>query len=158
MLNEKSVQWMGIDMRARWRRRTAVVLTYFGYLVGMVLCKQIPATGVLTPSSVLCVLSSAIVFLSILREGGLLKFRLDERELMERNQAYGWALRVLGTFSISFAVSAISHGRAWSADEVTGLLLANAVVVLTLPTARLLWQAADPRELSGEMEVVEREV
>jgi hypothetical protein len=132
--------------------------TYLGYLAVMGLSKRIPTIGMLTSSSVLCTFSFVVVFFSVLRaEGGLMEplFRLDERELMEWNHAYVWALRVLGTLSISFAVNAISHGRPWSADEVTGLLLANAVVVLTLPTARLLWCAADPRELGGEVELME---
>jgi uncharacterized membrane protein YecN with MAPEG domain len=147
-----------MDMRARWRRRTAVVLTYLGYLVGVVACYQIPAMGVLTPISGLCALSAAVVFLGIFREGSDKPlFKLDERELVERYHSYYWALRILGVFSISSLVNAISHRRAWSANEVTGLLLEYLVGILTLPAAVTLWYAADPRELSGEMEAVERE-
>ena len=54
---------------------------------------------------------------------------LDERELMERNQAFYTALRFLGTCSVCGAVNAISRGRAWSAYQVTSFLLENAVLI-----------------------------
>jgi hypothetical protein len=208
----RSLRWMGMDMRARWRRRMAVVLTYLGYLIGVSYCSDLPARGLLTPTTGLCALSAAVVFLGIFRDGGLVKplhsvpqpaawterfgrwlnrvlwrrmrlpevtyeavvlkgdesmeelretlrtYRLDERELMERNQAFYWALSFLGTCSVCGAVSAINREQGWSAHQVTVFMLENAVMMLTLPAAIVLWRAADPRAITGEMEMVEREV
>ena len=74
------------DMRARWRKDAwAVVMTYLGYLVGVAYCADLPASGLLTPTTGLCVLSAAVVFLGVFREGGLIK------SLYERPQPPVWS-------------------------------------------------------------------
>jgi hypothetical protein len=41
--------------------------------------------------------------------------------------------------------------------EVAGFLWSFSMLARTLPQARALWSETDPREMTGEMEMVERE-
>lgn len=83
---------------------------------------------------------------------------LDERELKERDQLDRWAMQwVLSVLGVQAGMYAVGHA-ALNRMEVVGTLSGIALLGRTLPQARVLWYEADPRELSGEMELVMKEV
>jgi hypothetical protein len=214
-------------MRPRWRRRVAVVVTYFVSFIACVWLTQWKGSDLVPPSMALFGLWLAIEFLSIFREGLLtksfeeplysgterfgygivrrfglkvakssltsrlrstLKFQQmteaeqdealteteekveqgfpvtipeyrspdapDEREMMERNRASRQTLLFLSTMLSYGAVSATMRATPWKAIDVTAYLLSMLVIARTGPKARVLWREPDPREGSGEMELV----
>jgi hypothetical protein len=82
---------------------------------------------------------------------------LDERERVERNHASRGMVRFLTTMLICGAIDAAMNGRSWKASDVVNFLLGLLVIVRTGPKALVLWREPDPRELSEELGLVERE-
>jgi|SRR5579871_4007669 len=84
-LDEKKLRWLGMDMRPRWRRRVTVVLTYAFYAQGISWCEAWKGYGWMTPVKAMWVLSLAVVFLGVFREGRLVKsFEDAPRRRVER--------------------------------------------------------------------------
>ena len=227
LANEKRLRWCGMDMRPRWRRRLAVVGTYFVSFIACVWLTQWQGYELAPPAMAMFGLLFAIEFLSIFREGLLtksfeevrhsgtewfgsgmvrrfglkvgkaglssrlrstLKFQLmteeqqdealeqaeekveqgfpftipeyrspdapDERELMERNRASRQTLLFLSMMLLSGAVNVSMRATPWKAIDVTAYLLTMVVIARTGPKARVLWREPDPREMSGEVELV----
>lgn len=73
MAEEAQISWLGVDMRARWRRRVAVLGTYLASFAASVWLEVWHGYGWVTPVKGLFALVFAIEFLSIFREGLLLK-------------------------------------------------------------------------------------
>ena len=220
--DEKRLRWWGIDMRARWRRRVAVVATYFVLFVMMVI-----ATNNNWPSHPywtligMVIATTSWVGVSVFRKNGVVKsfedplemrgsmagkvlvngldewaryrygvasfeeaseeqqaellkrYRvgtfavpakpkseqwtgLDEREIGERNDASRWALQRLAGL-LAFYATALAVKKPISPIEASGFLWSFALLAQTLPQARVLWTEPDPRAMTGEMEMVERE-
>jgi hypothetical protein len=55
------------------------------------------------------------------------------------------------------AVNEAINGHGWTIVQVVGMLLTIMVIARTGPKAVVLWTEADPREVGGEMQFVERE-
>jgi hypothetical protein len=227
LMDGKPLRWLGIDMRTRWRRRVVVVLTYAVFFVVRAWLDLWQGYGWLTPVKGMFALVLAIEFLSVFRDGLILKsfeevrrhgsyknqpgakfgmrigkkmltsrlksslrFQLmsstaqeeelkrveqrveqsfpyeireddpdglDERERAERNHASRGMVRFLTTMLICGAIDAAMNGRSWKASDVVNFLLGLLVIVRTGPKALVLWREPDPRELSGELGLVERE-
>jgi hypothetical protein len=82
---------------------------------------------------------------------------LDEREIGERDDASRWALqRLAGLLAFYAAVLAVKP-KPIAPIEVSGFLWSFALLAQTLPQARVLWTERDPRAVTGELEMVERE-
>jgi hypothetical protein len=82
----------------------------------------------------------------------------DEREAGERDRASRRTLVVLATYLAYTAVSYSGHSdRLTKKQDVVALLLQLLVMARTLPKAMVLWEEQDPREVSGEMELVREE-
>jgi hypothetical protein len=80
---------------------------------------------------------------------------LDEREIGERNDASRWALqRIAGLLAIYAGILAV---KPIAPLVVAGFLWSFSLLARTLPQARVLWTERDPRGMTGEMEMVERE-
>jgi hypothetical protein len=83
---------------------------------------------------------------------------LDERELRERDNAERWALKeiiiILGSLTGIWFSQMADHGKLDGYSVVT-LLLFVVLLAMTLPKARVLWTEPDPRELSGEIHMVD---
>jgi hypothetical protein len=82
---------------------------------------------------------------------------LDEREIGERDGASRWALLRIGVLLASYAGTVAVQRQPLSQMEASGFLWGFALLAQTLPQARVLWTERDPREVSGEMELVEGE-
>jgi hypothetical protein len=226
LAEEQKLQWWGIDMRARWRRRVAVVLTYLLiFTIVMVISGRLETHAYWALFAVVAG-TMGITWLSVLRRNGivksfedkphlrvrgmgemvivngldqwaqyfygvadfdsaseaqkddlLLRYRvgarffprkrgenevpwLDERELKQRDSAERWTLKTGTTLLGAYAGTYIA--RAADQRTVKPLVVAFgfwmfAVLMMTLPKARVLWTERDPREVSGEMELVEKE-
>ncbi len=220
--DEKRLRWCGIDMRARWRRRVAVVATYFVLFVMISAARDNhwPAHPYWTLMG-MAVPTTIWVMASVFRKNGVVKsfedplrmrgsmagkvfvngldewaqyrygvasfeeaseaqqaellkrYRvgtfvvpakpeserwtgLDEREIGKRNDASRWALqRIAGFLAVYAGIMAVE--KPVSPIEVSGILWSFSLVARTLPQARVLWTEPDPREMEGEMELVERE-
>jgi hypothetical protein len=70
---ENNLRWLGIDMRSRWRRRVTVVVTYLVSIGVAGWLSSWHGSGWITPVKALFGLLFAIEFLTIFREGGLVK-------------------------------------------------------------------------------------
>jgi hypothetical protein len=70
---EKNLRWLGIDMRSRGRRRVAVVVTYLVSICTAGWLLSWRGSPPVTPVVALFGLFFAIEFLTIFREGGLVK-------------------------------------------------------------------------------------
>jgi len=82
---------------------------------------------------------------------------VDERELRERDDAVRWSMRWVGTFLACAAGRYSATHRPITGMHVAADFLVVLMMLLTLPQARVLWTERDPREVSGEMELVEKE-
>lgn len=218
LMDRKPLRWCGIDMRARGRRRVAVAGTYVAAFLTSAWIERWQGHGWWTPVKALFALMLAIEFLSVFREGllvrsfedrprprveqpfgrtmlrwaqALVRSRLvsrrfqsltpeaqeaalqrvedyffsiqpqdvpDERELEEQNLASRRTLNFLAVILVYVAFNTAMNGmRPRVIDEVS-LLVSFLVIARTGPKAVMLWRAPDPREVSGEMEIVrERE-
>jgi hypothetical protein len=77
-------------------------------------------------------------------------WKLDEREIAERDRISRWALNRIGFF-LSIAAGTTMSGRVpWLSSDVSTCLWSFALLALTLPQARVLWIEPDPRD-SGEL-------
>ncbi len=82
---------------------------------------------------------------------------LDEREAGERDRASRRTLVLLGTYMTSMAGIYANHSNGLTkTQDVVALMLQLAVMAMTLPKAIVLWEEPDPREISGEMEFIEK--
>jgi hypothetical protein len=213
---ETRSRWLGMDMRPRWRRRVAVLVTYFLFLVAIGSSGAAwwghPIAGAVT---LVCTVWWLGVFGSFgpmkdfegqqrnfggwilvngldawarykfgapsfdeasepQKEELLRNYRfgnfympmrwpqmddsnLDERELRERDGAARWAMRWVGMFMACAVGTYANARRPVDGMEVAAELLSLLVLLWTLPQARVLWTEPDPREMSGEMELVGRE-
>jgi hypothetical protein len=79
---------------------------------------------------------------------------LDEREVGERDGASRWALQRLGFILATFAGTLSVQRVPLPQITAGGFLWSFCLLAVTLPQARVLWTEADPRDLSGEMELV----
>jgi hypothetical protein len=82
---------------------------------------------------------------------------LDERELRERDEAVRWTMRWVGIFIACSAGRYANAHHPITGMEVGADLWTFLVLIVTLPAARVLWREADPREMSGDMELVREE-
>jgi hypothetical protein len=84
---------------------------------------------------------------------------LDEREVKERDSAERWTARqVLWLLSLSAGIytsRAINQRPAHPLEVATWFVLC-CVALQTLPRARVLWTEPDPRNVSGEISLVEQ--
>jgi len=81
----------------------------------------------------------------------------DEREAGERDRASRRTLVLLGTYLTSMAgIYSIHPDRLTKTQDVVALLLQLIVMAITLPKAIVLWEEPDPREESGEMELIDK--
>ena len=228
--NETRLRWLGMDMRPRWRRRVAVMITYVAAFLASVGLTNWRGYGWITPVEALFGLWLAMEFLTIFREGQLtksfeeraytdterfgyrtvrkvglkrgkaalkshlestMKFQLmtdaqqkealqeaetrveqsfpftipeddspdapDERERAERSRAWKRTLLFLSTMLSFGAINAAMNARPWRSIDVVAYSLTLLVIARTGPKASVLWRERDPRELDGEVEMVERE-
>jgi hypothetical protein len=210
---EKRSRWLGMDMRPRWRRRVAVVVTYLAFLVAL---GSSGAEWWGHPIVATVTLVFTIMLLGVFGSFGPVKdfegqqravggvwvngldgwarykfgapsfdeateaqrtellrtyrfgtFRmptkpymdesLDERELKERDGAARWAMRWVGTLMACASGTYANAHHPVNGMEVAAELWTLLVLLITLPQARVLWTEHDPREMSGEMELVGRE-
>ncbi len=82
---------------------------------------------------------------------------LDEREIGERDDASRWALQRLAGLLAFYAATLAVKPKPIAPLVVAGFLWSFALLARTLPQARVLWTEPDPRAMTGEMEMVERE-
>ena len=82
---------------------------------------------------------------------------LDEREMRERDGAVRWSIRWVAVFLSGLIAHYGGTRRPISGMDVVADLMVIAVMVWTLPQARVLWTERDPREMGGEMELVGKE-
>jgi len=83
---------------------------------------------------------------------------LDEREMKERDSAERWTLKAMIPVLCSYAGVYIAHAaqhRVIGPLDVAVEFWMFAVLMMTLPKARVLWTESEPGELSGEMALVE---
>jgi hypothetical protein len=203
---EKRIRWWGMDMRPRWRRRVAVVVTYLAFIPALA---SSGAEWWGHPMVAMVIFIFAVMLFGVFGSFGPLKnfegerhvvrvdgldrwtrykfgvplfeqatdeqkdyvlqtypvgrravledFSLDERELRERDEAVRWAMRWIGLFVAGYAGSYANAHHPVTGMEVGADLWTILVLMVTLPSARVLWREPDPREMSGEMELVERE-
>jgi hypothetical protein len=220
--DEKRLRWWGIDMHARWRRRVAVVATYFVLfeMVEVAMENHWPAHHYWTLMGMV-IATTSWVAASVFRTNGVVKsfedplrmrgnmagkmlvngldewaryrygvasfeeaseaqqaellkrYRvgtfvvpvkpkaeqwtgLDEREIGERDDASRWALQTIAGI-LAFYAAVLSVQRSILPIEAAGFLWSFSLLARTLPQARVLWTERDPRVVTGEMEMVERE-
>jgi hypothetical protein len=79
----------------------------------------------------------------------------DEREKGEADMASRRTLQLLSVVLLYNAVSAGMQGKNWTPPEVVFMMLAYLVIARTGPRARILWREPDPRDASGEIELVQ---
>jgi hypothetical protein len=89
---ENRIRWMGIDMRPRWRRRTAVIVTYVTSLAAALWLSSWQGDEWLTPVKALFGLFFAIEFVTVFREGGLVK-TFQDPQLILGAAGKSWGLR-----------------------------------------------------------------
>jgi hypothetical protein len=211
---EKKTRWLGMDMRPRWRRRVAVIVTYFGFLVAisfsderwwghpmiatMVLVLLVQFAGVFRMSGPLKSFEDSVTdrpqgwmivngldewaryrygaasfdeatekqqadLLKRYRVGNFKVPRrsaaesLDERERQERDGAVRWSMRWVAMFLASAAGRYAATKHSVTGMEVATDFLMILVLVWTLPQARVLWTERDPREIAGDMALVQSE-
>jgi hypothetical protein len=162
---EKSLRWLGIDMRARWRRRVAVLVTYLAFLTAI----GVSQGDWSHPLIVMVALVAAVMMFGVLGWRGPVKSfeepdahtvplkaysDLDEREMRERDGSARWTLRWVSTFLACLAGGYAVVRRPVSGMDVAATLTLLWVLVVTLPKARVLWTERDPREIVGEIELV----
>jgi hypothetical protein len=83
---------------------------------------------------------------------------LDEREMKERDSAERWTLKAVTSVLSIYAGIYIAHAaqhRIIAPLDVAVEFWMFAVLMMTLPKARVLWTESEPGELSGEMALVE---
>jgi hypothetical protein len=79
------IRWIGIDMRARWRRCLAVIATYLAFFTATLWMTQWHGDGWLTPVKALFGLLVAMELITVFRQGGLVKsFDVPPSSLLER--------------------------------------------------------------------------
>jgi hypothetical protein len=225
LAEEQKLQWCGIDMRARWRRRGAVVLTYLLMFVMVWVVSGRLERHAFWALFAVALGTTGIIWLSVLRQNGivkrfedkpplrvrgmgemvfvngldqwaqyfygvadfdsasetqkdelLLRYRvgarlfprkrgeneapwLDEREMKQRDSAERWTLKIGITLLCSYAgiyIARASDQRMIKPLDVAFEFFMFAVMMMTLPKARVLWTESDPREGDGEMLLVER--
>ena len=215
LTDDKRSRWLGMDMRPRWRRRLAVVVTYAGFLAAISLSGE-RWWG--HPLLAMWVLNFLVLGIGVFRGLGPLKrfddgleerpaarmivngldewaryrygaesfeeataeqqaellrryrvgsflvpakmsrYRsLDEREMRERDGAVRWSIRWVAVFLSGLIAHYGGTRRPISGMDVVADLMVIAVMVWTLPQARVLWTERDPREMGGEMELVGKE-
>jgi hypothetical protein len=89
---ENRIRWMGIDMRPGWRRRTAVIVTYVTSLAAALWLSSWQGDEWLTPVKSLFGLLFAIEFVTVFREGGLVK-TFQDPQLTLGAAGKSWGLR-----------------------------------------------------------------
>lgn len=203
----KRMRWLGMDMRPRWRRRVAVVVTYMALVAVM---SQTYRGWWGHPMIATVTLSAVVLLAGVFRGIGPLKgfgnppdrvfvngldewaryryaapsfdeateaqktellktYRvgtfvvpgkpyLDEREMRERDGAVRWSVQWVGLFLAAQAGGYASSHHVIGGMEVAADLWTILLLLHTLPQARVLWTERDPREITGEMELVERRV
>jgi hypothetical protein len=225
LAEEQKLQWWGMDMRPCWRRRAAVLLTYFLiFSMGVVVSERMKTEAYWAAFAV-GVDTMGIIWLSVLRRNGLVKrfedmphFRvrgmgemvyvngldqwaqyrygvadfesasetqkdellsryrvgtylvprklggneapwLDEREVKQRDSTERWTLKtaivLLGSY-VGVYIARAADQRMVKPLDVAFEFWMFAVLMMTLPQARVLWTESDPRESDGEMRLVER--
>jgi hypothetical protein len=203
---EKRIRWWGMDMRPRWRRRVAVVVTYLAFIPALASSGAgwwgHPMVAMVTLTVVLVIFGVFGNFGPLKDFGGqrrviqvngldgwarykfgvssfeeateeqknyvlqtysvssravLGSSPLDERELGERDGAVRWSTWWVGMFVAGYAGRYANARHPVTGMEVAADLWTILVLLMTLPTARVLWTEPDPREMSGEMELVGRE-
>ena len=80
----------------------------------------------------------------------------DEREAGERDRASRRTLVLLGSYMTSLAGIYSRHSALTKTQDVVALMLQLVVMAITLPKAIVLWDEPDPREVSGEMELIDK--
>ncbi|WP_260741145.1 hypothetical protein [Tunturiibacter lichenicola] len=80
----------------------------------------------------------------------------DEREAGERDRASRRTLVLLGSYMTSLAGIYSRHSALTKTHDVVALMLQLVVMAITLPKAIVLWEEPDPREVSGEMELIDK--
>ena len=80
----------------------------------------------------------------------------DEREAGERDRASRRTLVLLGSYMTSLAGIYSRHSALTKTQDVVALMLQLVVMAITLPKAIVLWEEPDPREVSGEMELIDK--
>jgi hypothetical protein len=203
---EKRMRWWGMDMRPRWRRRVAVMVTYLAFIPALA---SSGAGWWGHPIVAMVTFVFAVMLFGVFGSFGPLKnFKgerrvvrvdgldrwtqykfgvssfeeatdeqkdyvlqtysvgrrvilkqssLDERELQERDEAVRWAMGWIGLFVAGYAGTYANAHHPVAGTEVGADLWTILVLMVTLPSARVLWRERDPREMSGEMELVEKE-
>jgi hypothetical protein len=160
----KRLQFLGLDMRSRARRRWAVLLVCASY---QALMMYVPNNAVLPYRYwILWGLSAAMIYGGLL--GNMKSFEErngvpvgppgqipDEREVRERDRASYKALRFLSLMLISAAANRTALLRHHSPEDLTALFLELAVTAIVLPRAIILWNEPDPRQY-GELEIVRK--
>jgi hypothetical protein len=87
-------------------------------------------------------------------KGSLERPPLDEREEKERDGAAHWGMRWVALFMACISGSYANAHHPVDGMEVATTLWMLLVMLWTLPQARVLWTERDPREMSGELELV----
>jgi hypothetical protein len=82
----------------------------------------------------------------------------DEREAGERDRASRRTLVVVGSYLAYMAGMYSYHsGSLTKRLDVVALLLQLLLIARTLPKAIVLWEEPDPREVTGQMELIDKE-
>jgi hypothetical protein len=84
LAEEQKLQWWGIDMRARWRRRVAVVLTYLLIFIMVMVVSGSLETHAYWALFAVVVGTMGITWLSVLRQNGIVKRFEDKPYLRVR--------------------------------------------------------------------------
>jgi hypothetical protein len=71
-------------------------------------------------------------------------WKLDEREVAERDRIGHWALNRIGFFLAIMAGSIMAEKLPWTPSDVSTYLWSFALLAWTLPQARVLWTEPDP--------------
>jgi hypothetical protein len=80
----------------------------------------------------------------------------DEREAGERDRASRRTLVLLGSYMTSLAGIYSRHSALTKTQDLVALMLQLVLMAITLPKAIVLWEEPDPREVSGEMELIDK--
>ena len=175
LVEDGQMRWWGFDMRARWRRRVAVIASYAVMQIGVTTACSWDHPWPDHPFLVIVAMLGASIlwwWASIFRDDSVVKSfearpylrhgiemgnGLDERELLEQGSAEQWSLRslmlLLGSFLGVFITHATKH-ELCDPKEIIGVLWTLMNLVLTLAQARVLWMEPDPRVLHDELQVL----
>ena len=82
---------------------------------------------------------------------------LDEREIGERDGASRWALQRIGGLLALYAGALAVQRKPLPQIVAAGFLWGFSLLARTLPQARVLWTEWDPREITEEVGLVDRE-